>query len=75
MVERHPGAYLCNMNFHQGQQVRTRDKKLVGKVEKKLTSLDDVYVVLFEEASRREEKLVRGADLEAVAEVEKHKTA
>jgi hypothetical protein len=63
------------MNFKHGQQVRLRDKKLVGTVEKKLTSLDDVYVVLFKDASRSEEKLVRGADLELVAEVEKQKLA
>jgi hypothetical protein len=31
--------------------------------------------VLFEEASRSEEKLVRGADLELHAEAEKHKLA
>lgn len=63
------------MNFKEGQHVRIRDKQVVGTVEKKLTSLDDVYVVLFEHASRKEEKLVRGADLEAIAEHEKHKTA
>jgi hypothetical protein len=59
------------MSFKEGQPVRIRDKKLVGKVEKKLTSLDDVYVVLFEDGSRREEKLVRGADLEPVSENQK----
>jgi hypothetical protein len=63
------------MNFKEGQRVRIRDKQVVGTVEKKLTSLDDVYVVQFEHASRKEEKLVRGADLEAIAEHEKHKTA
>jgi hypothetical protein len=63
------------MNFHQGQRVRIKDKKLVGTVEKKLTSLDDVYVVLFEDAARKEEKLVRGADLEEIHDIEKHKTA
>jgi hypothetical protein len=63
------------MNFHQGQRVRIRDKQLVGTVEKKLTSLDDVYVVLFEEAARREEKLVRGADLELVADADQQKLA
>jgi hypothetical protein len=63
------------MNFHQGQRVRIRDKQLVGTVEKKLTSLDDVYVVLFEEAARREEKLVRGADLEVVADADHQKLA
>ena len=47
----------------------------MGTVEKKLTSLDDVYVVLFEEASRREEKLVRGADLEVVADADHQKLA
>ncbi len=63
------------MNFAQGQRVRIRDKQLVGTVEKKLTSLDDVYVVLFEDASRREEKLVRGADLELVKDAENQKLA
>jgi hypothetical protein len=66
---------LLLMNFAQGQRVRIRDKKLVGKVEKKLSSLDDVYVVLFEEGSRNEEKLVRGADLELFAEIENQKLA
>lgn len=63
------------MNFHQGQRVRIREKNLVGTVEKKLTSLDDVYVVLFEHAGRNEEKLVRGADLEHCVETEKSKLA
>ena len=63
------------MNFAPGQRVRIRDKQLVGTVEKKLTSLDDVYVVLFEDASRREEKLVRGADLEPVKDAENQKLA
>jgi hypothetical protein len=64
------------MNFKHGQRVRIRNKQLVGTVEKKLTSLDDVYVVLFEDAHhRKEEKLVRGADLETVADLEKQKTA
>jgi hypothetical protein len=58
------------MNFAQGQRVRIKDKKLVGMIEKKLTSLDDVYVVLFEDAAKREEKLVRGADLEPVTDVD-----
>ncbi len=52
------------MNFAEGQRVRVKDKQVAGSIVKKLSSLDDVYVVLFEEASRREEKLVRGADLE-----------
>ncbi|MGC2299614.1 MAG: hypothetical protein WA476_12485 [Acidobacteriaceae bacterium] len=58
------------MNFAQGQRVRIKDKKLVGMIEKKLTSLDDVYVVLFEDAAKREEKLVRGADLEPVSDAD-----
>jgi hypothetical protein len=58
------------MNFAQGQRVRIKDKKLVGMIEKKLTSLDDVYVVLFEDAAKREEKLVRGADLELVTDAD-----
>jgi len=56
------------MSFKPGQRVQIRDKKLIGTVEKKLASLDDVYVVLFEHASHREEKLVRGEDLVAFPE-------
>jgi hypothetical protein len=52
------------MVFAVGQQVRIKDKKIVGKIEKKLASLDDVYVVLCDEISRAGEKLVRGDDLE-----------
>ncbi|HUB19925.1 MAG TPA: hypothetical protein VL990_14890 [Acidobacteriaceae bacterium] len=63
------------MNFKHGQRVRIRDKQIVGTVEKKLTSLDDVYVVVLEHASRTEEKLVRGADLEVVADADQQKTA
>ncbi len=66
---------LLLMNFAQGQRVRIRDKKLVGKVEKKLSSLDDVYVVLFEDGPTHEEKLVRGADLELFCEIESQKLA
>jgi hypothetical protein len=66
-VDAIPAAYPLLMNFAQGQRVRIRDKKLVGKVEKKLSSLDDVYVILFEDGPRSEEKLVRGADLEPEA--------
>lgn len=61
-------AYLDIMNFKHGQHVRIKGKHLVGTVEKKLTSLDDVYVVILAEG-HREEKLVRGADLE-VLEIE-----
>jgi hypothetical protein len=63
------------MTYHKGQRVRTRDKKMVGTVEKKLASLDDVYVVLLDHAARREEKLVRGADLEPFSEEENSKLA
>jgi hypothetical protein len=59
------------MNFKQGQHVRIKGKQLVGKVEKKLTSLDDVYVVIL---NAHEEKLVRGADLEMV-DADQQKTA
>ena len=62
------------MSFKPGQRVHIKGKPLVGTVEKKLTSLDDVYVIVLDESSRNEERLVRGADLE-VAEFEKHKTA
>ncbi len=63
------------MNFKPGQKVRIKGKPIVGTVEKKLTSLDDVYVVVIHHASSPEEKLVRGADLEVVAESDKQKTA
>jgi hypothetical protein len=63
------------MDFAEGQRVRIKDKQIVGTVEKKLTSLEDVYVVLFGEASKQEEKLVRGADLEPAPGVENQKLA
>lgn len=58
------------MAFAIGQKVRIKDKKIVGKIEKKLASLDDVYVVLCEESSRAGEKLVRGDDLELLTQFE-----
>jgi len=64
------------MKFAHGQKVRIKDKKIVGTVEKKLTSLDDVYVVLVENATHApEERLVRGADLEEVADLGHQKLA
>ena len=54
------------MTFNQGQRVRIRDKQFVGTIEKKLTSLHNVYVVMRENASPKEDKLVRGEDLEVV---------
>lgn len=58
------------MPFAVGQQVRIKDKQILGKIEKKLVSLDDVYVVKCEETSRAGEKLVRGDDLEPVPDSE-----
>ncbi|MFP5227228.1 MAG: hypothetical protein ACLGXA_06325 [Acidobacteriota bacterium] len=66
-------AYLFSMNFKQGQHVRIKGKQMVGLVEKKLTSLDDVYVVLLGD-KQEEEKLVRGADLEVI-DINQQKTA
>jgi hypothetical protein len=63
------------MDFAEGQRVRIKDKQIVGTIEKKLTSLEDVYVVLFGDASSQEEKLVRGADLEPAPGVENQKLA
>jgi hypothetical protein len=63
------------MDFAEGQRVRIKDKQIVGTIEKKLTSLEDVYVVLFGDAYRQEEKLVRGADLEPAPGVENQKLA
>lgn len=56
--------------FATGQFVRIKDKQILGKIERKLASLDDVYVVLCEEGSLAGEKLVRGDDLELVSERE-----
>jgi hypothetical protein len=55
------------MTFKEGQQVRVKNQPLTGRVAKKLTSLDDVYVVVLDPAPAPEEKLVRGADLELIA--------
>ena len=57
------------MTIHQGQRVRIRGKQFEGTVEKKLVSLDNVYVVKIDSTSPNEEKLVRGEDLEVLAEV------
>jgi hypothetical protein len=58
------------MTFRQGQRVRIRDKQFVGTVEKQLTSLQNVYVVMIENASPKQDKLVRGEDLELIAEMQ-----
>ncbi|MFZ1938117.1 MAG: hypothetical protein WBA18_14635 [Terracidiphilus sp.] len=57
------------MTFTHGQRVRIKGKQFVGTVEKKLTSLDNVYVVKVDSASPDDEKLVRGEDLEFLADV------
>jgi len=57
------------MTFKQGQRVRIRGKKFVGTVEKKLASLDNVYVIVIDSTSPSEEKLVRGEDLEIQADI------
>lgn len=57
---------LSGMTFKEGQLVRVRNQQLTGRVAKKLTSIDDVYVVLLDPAPNPEEKLVRGADLELI---------
>lgn len=56
------------MTFNQGQRVRIRGKQFIGTVEKKLASLQNVYIVTIENALPNEDKLVRGEDLEVVAE-------
>jgi hypothetical protein len=57
------------MTFNQGQRVRIRGKQSVGTIEKKLTSLHNVYVVTIDNGLPKEDKLVRGEDLELVAEM------
>ena len=66
-------AFL-SMTFKEGQQVRVRNQPLTGRVAKKLTSLDDVYVIVLDPAPAPEEKLVRGADLELISG-EEHEVA
>ncbi len=56
------------MTFTQGQRVRIRGKQFIGTVEKKLASLDNVYVVMIENASPNHDKLVRGEELEPIVE-------
>jgi hypothetical protein len=57
------------MTINQGQRVRIRNKPWEGIVEKKLISFDNVYVVKIDSNSADEERLVRGEDLEVLAEV------
>ena len=57
------------MTLNQGQRVRIRGEQSEGTVEKKLMSLDNVYVVKIDSTSPYEEKLVRGDDLELLAGV------
>ncbi len=58
------------MTFNQGQRVRIRGKQFVGTVEKKLASLNNVYVVMLDNALQNQDKLVRGEDLEVIAEMQ-----
>jgi hypothetical protein len=58
---------FCGMTFKEGQQVRVKNQPLTGRVAKKLSSLDDVYVIVLDPAPAPEEKLVRGADLELIS--------
>lgn len=57
------------MTFNQGQRVRIRGKHFVGTVEKQLTSIQNVYVVMLENGAPKEDKLVRGEDLELLPEM------
>jgi len=63
------------MTFNQGQRVRIRGKQFVGVVEKKLISLHNVYAVVIDNISPSEEKLVRGEDLEVLADLEEQRIA
>jgi len=57
------------MTISQGQRVRIRGKCSEGTIEKKLMSLDNVYIVKIDSTSPHEDKLVRGDDLELLADV------
>ena len=57
------------MTFNQGQRVRVRGKQSVGIVDRKLVSLDNVYVVKIDSTSPNEDNLVRGEDLEVLTDV------
>jgi hypothetical protein len=63
------------MTFTQGQRVFIRGKQFVGVVEKKLVSLNNVYAVRIDNISPIEEKLVRGEDLELLADGERQRIA
>ena len=63
------------MTFTQGQRVFIRGKQFVGVVEKKLASLNNVYAVRIDNISPIEEKLVRGEDLELLADSERQRIA
>jgi hypothetical protein len=56
------------MTFAVGQHVRIKNKQIRGQIQRKLASLDDVYVVQCEESSIADEKLVRGDDLELISD-------
>jgi len=56
------------MTFNQGQRVRLRGNQFQGTVEKKLMSLGNVYVVIIDNAFSKEDRLVRGDDLEILVE-------
>ena len=58
------------MTFSQGQQVRIKGKPFVGIVQKKLISLDNVYIVALGNQARDEEKMIRGEDLEIIPELD-----
>lgn len=63
------------MVFATGQRVRIKNKTIIGKVEKKLASFDDVYVIQCEEKTLAMERLVRGDDLELLSEGERQRQA
>lgn len=56
------------MTFNQGQRVRIRANQFQGTVKQKLMSLDNVYIVVIDSALPKEDKLVRGDDLEVLSE-------
>jgi hypothetical protein len=58
------------MTFNQGQRIRIRGNKLLGTIERKLMSLDNVYVVAIDSAQPYEDKLVRGDDLEVLVDAD-----
>lgn len=55
------------MAFAEGQQVRIKQGQQVGRIAKKLTYIDDMYVVVVDGKVAPEKKIAHGSDLELLS--------